>query len=42
MQKSLIPVSVQTVPNYKLLSCDVKFWEEEEKKNWEAQGVSSK
>jgi hypothetical protein len=31
MQKFLIPVSVQTVPNYKPLSGDVKFREKMER-----------
>jgi hypothetical protein len=42
MQKFLIPVSVQTVPNYKPLSCDVKFWEgKEEKKRGRAYQVNN-
>jgi hypothetical protein len=39
MQKFLIPVSVQTVPNYTLLSCDVEF---EGRGGKEAHSVSSK
>jgi hypothetical protein len=43
MQKFLIPVCVQTVPNYKPLSGDVKFRENREReKKKEAKGVSSK